>query len=171
MSKFLKVLLAMMVIVSGVWAQTVGDFSDINLSTAEIVRVESGMLENVRREKNGLWVGAVLFALASGIFYATDLDIPTGIASAVTTIMVPSAIIRTATYQRARWEVGHTVLIRNVTLNKSNAPQQAITAPSRQKTREEITREREWIQQQQKGMTQRERERWYREFQQQRQSE
>ncbi|MCL2844311.1 MAG: hypothetical protein FWE23_02525 [Chitinivibrionia bacterium] len=136
MGKIVRVLAAVLIAACVVCGQTVGGFfSNIELSAME---VESSVLRELKREKNGLWAGAVLFGLASGILLAADASVATDIIGAATGVMAgvmaPSAVVRTAVYQRARWEVGRTIPIRsanqrNATHNQNEGVRQVLTSP------------------------------------------
>jgi len=121
-------------------AQTI-DLTSTN-TEIQIVSVPDVAFESLRREKNALWTGTVLFALSTAIFAALADNVewgwsfPAAITGTAGAIMAPAAIIRTTVYQRARWEVAHS---RNITIrNKSatanrveNQNQRVIIAPHR----------------------------------------
>jgi hypothetical protein len=88
------------------------DFPGMEIDKEQMFYANSTQLAYLEKSKKRLWAGAVLFGLASGIFYSVAESsgksgwyIPASITGTVGSVMVPCAVVRTAVYHRAKWEV------------------------------------------------------------------
>ncbi|MCL2845553.1 MAG: hypothetical protein FWE23_08925 [Chitinivibrionia bacterium] len=113
---------------------TLEDFANVGVSPQRITNINDIRLEELRREKNGLWAGAILSAFVGGIFIGVSEGeaglLITGAAFATgASVMTYSAAVRTAVYERARWEVRHDFLFggrnRNRTARQSQVMRQS----------------------------------------------